>query len=41
MQVIVFDKLEYCSTRKNLAPVLDAPNFKVRNLLLRTLLAPA
>lgn len=33
MQVIVFDKLEYCGTLKNLGSVMDKPNFKVSNLL--------
>ncbi|EIE20300.1 NAD(P)-binding protein [Coccomyxa subellipsoidea C-169] len=27
-KVIVFDKLDYCGTQKNLASLMDAPNFK-------------
>ena len=35
-QIVVFDKLDYCGSLKNLASVLDKPNFKVH---LRLLLA--
>ena len=29
MQVVVFDKLDYCGSLKNLDSVRDKPNFKV------------